>query len=95
MPTILPIKTPINLTMRPPSRAKQMSTRRAKIVPPGAAIGPSTVLATRKTAMTVRAMVRNVATSPEGGKNFVVTRLDCNLLVTYKKYLLLQVAQLQ
>ena len=79
---ILPIKTPINLTIKPPNRAKQMSTRRAKIVPPGAAIGPKTALATRNTLMTVMAMVRNVATSPEGGKNFVVTLFDCNLLVT-------------
>lgn len=73
---------PTSLTRSPPNSAKHMSTNRAKIVPPGAAMGPSTVRATKNTAITVTAIVRKVATSPDGGKNFVVTLFDWSLLET-------------
>lgn len=62
-------------TIIPPTRASRMRISRANTVPPGAAIGPRTVRATKNVAMTVVEMVRAVATSPDGGKNLVVTGL--------------------
>ena len=42
----------------PPSRARTMRTRRAKTVPPGAAMGPRIVQAERKIELVVRRRVR-------------------------------------
>ena len=44
--------------IRPPSRARTMRTRRAKTVPPGAAMGPRIVQAERKMELVVRRRVR-------------------------------------
>ena len=46
------------LMIWPPSRARTMRTRRAKTVPPGAAIGPKIVQAERKIELVVRRRVR-------------------------------------
>ena len=56
--TILDRMMPMNLMTWPPTRARTMRTRRAKTVPPGAAMGPRMVQAARKTAAVERSRVR-------------------------------------
>ena len=55
---ILVRATPTSLMIWPPSRARTMRTRRAKTVPPGAAMEPRMVHAVRKTEAVVRSRVR-------------------------------------
>ena len=53
------VKRPPNSLMSwPPTRARTMRTRRAKTVPPGAAMGPRMVQAAMKTEAVVRRRVR-------------------------------------
>ena len=61
--------SPMNLIIWPPIKARTMRTKRAKTVPPGAAIGPSIVQAERKTAAVVRSSVRECAQHPCGGQH--------------------------
>ena len=68
-----------NVINSPPSRAKTISISKAKIVPPTSATGPRTVLAVKNIAMIVNMTVRVVATSPVGGQNECVIRLDRNV----------------
>ena len=49
--------------------AKRMRVSRAKIVPPGPAIGPNTSRAIKKTDTTAKQRVNTDATLPCGGKN--------------------------
>ena len=51
-------RLPVILIIRPPRRARTMRTRRAKTVPPGAAMGPRIVQAERKIELVVRRRVR-------------------------------------
>ena len=51
-------RLPAILMIRPPSRARTIRTRRAKTVPPGAAMGPKIVQAERKMELVVRRSVR-------------------------------------
>ena len=51
-------RLPAILMIRPPSRARTIRTRRAKTVPPGAAMGPRIVQAERKMELVVRRRVR-------------------------------------
>ena len=50
-------------------RARTMRTKRAKTVPPGAAMGPSIVQADKKTAAVVRRSVSECAQHPCGGQH--------------------------
>eukprot|EP00091_Calanus_sinicus_P001525 TRINITY_DN11529_c0_g1_i1.p1 TRINITY_DN11529_c0_g1~~TRINITY_DN11529_c0_g1_i1.p1 ORF type:complete len:125 (+),score=21.32 TRINITY_DN11529_c0_g1_i1:59-433(+) len=56
---------------------RKMMTRKAKILPPKKAFGPSIVQDARKIAMMVRSNVSVVATSPVGGQHGFVAGFSC------------------
>ena len=61
--------------------AKRIRISRAKIVPPGPAIGPNTSRAIKKTDTTAKQRVNTDATLPCGGKNLVVNIFPCNVIL--------------
>ena len=65
---ILVRATPASLMICPPTSASTMRTRRAKTVPPGAAMEPRMVQAARKMETVERRSVRKWAERPLGGQ---------------------------
>ena len=65
---ILDRPEPNSLTASPPNRASTMRARRAKTVPPGAAMEPRMVQAARKMETVERRSVRKWAERPLGGQ---------------------------